>query len=197
MEHPAEAPVDSPVEPPPYQPTNQQTNQPGGDPVFSAEKTPARRATPGKTAYHLWKHVLDVLDRKGFPAPDEKLKEIVGAQIKHLLKAGYPFERVRHFAVELALSWDNSLGHQRLLGLRQAVLQDDADREYRAHEQRTRDLSGPPQDPDTRAALLAGISKAKEAMRAPVLQTRCRNCGWLRDEQSCQRCLYLAHRGIA
>ena len=146
----------------------------------------------------MWKHVLQVLDRKAFPPPDEKLKVIVGAQIKHLLAGGYPYERVLHFAVELALSWDNAKGHQRLLGLRQAVLQDDADREHAAHERRKRDLAGESDDPETRAAILAGIRKAKEALRAPApTQVRCRSCGWLRTVESCERCLYLAHRGIA
>lgn len=77
---------------------------------------------------------MDALDRRAIPAPDEKLKRIVGGQIVALLKAGHSAERIRHFAVELALSWDNAKGHQRLLGLRQAVLQDAADTEYAEHE---------------------------------------------------------------
>lgn len=164
--------------------------QAGEDPVFSAEKTPqaatSRKPRPG---YDILKAVLDALDRRAIPAPDEKLKEIVGGQIKALIKAGYPVERIRRFAVELALSWDNSRGHQRLLGLRQAVLQDDADREYKAHEQRTRDLDGAPQDPDTRAALLAGIRKGKEAMRPS--QTCC-VCGQFTDSK-CPTCVQALH----
>jgi hypothetical protein len=76
------------------------------------------------------------LRRRGFPGPDEKLKRIVGGQINALLKGGYDAVMIRHFAIELALSWDNAKGHQRMLGLRQAVLQKTAELEYEAHDER-------------------------------------------------------------
>ena len=102
------------------------------------------------------KAVVDALDKRGIPRPDEKLKRIVGAQVSTLLRGGYPAEQIRHFAVELALSWDNAKGHQRLLGLRQTVLQDDAEIEYKAHKERKREAANDliPADPAVAIAML-------------------------------------------
>lgn len=110
----------------------------GKDPVSSLRsETPAgERSKKGRGGYAVIKALLDALRSRGIPAPDERLKSIVGAQINALLKGGYDAAMVRHFALELGLSWDNAKGHQRLLGLRQAVLQADAEREYAAHEAR-------------------------------------------------------------
>jgi len=105
---------------------------------------------------------MDATIQRGIPAPDERLKQIVGAQIKSLLRGGYDPERVRHFAVELALSWDNAKGHQRMLGLRQAVLQDSADREYREHEARKREESVAVADPEVAKAFLVAAKRMLE-----------------------------------
>lgn len=165
------------------------------DPVFSAEKTPAGGFPRKPDGYTVLKAVMDALAPRGIPGPDEHLKRIVGAQITALLKGGYDPLRVRHFAVELGLSWDNAKGHQRLLGLRQAVLQDAADREYREHEARLREAAVPIADPAAARAVLAGMKHRLEYR--PEETYPCPDCGWHRTASGCGRCSDLRERGIA
>lgn len=168
----------------------------GGTPFASQTPAGGFPRKPG-TGYAILKALMDALDRRAIPAPDEKLKRIVGGQIKALLKGGYDPVRIRHFAVELALSWDNARGHQRLLGLRQAVLQDAADREYAAHETRLRATSEPIADPAAARAVLAGMKRRLEHRPDdPAATWSCFFCGWQRTAQGCSRCADLAARGI-
>lgn len=132
---------------------------------------------------------MDALARKAIPGPDEKLKRIVGGQIASLLKGGYPTELVRHHVVELGLGWDNAKGHQRLLGLRRAVLQDVADRELAAHQARKRLAEAVPIDPAVARAILNASRRALRGERP--IQSWSVRC----DEGDCERtALYATSR---
>lgn len=151
----------------------------GKDPVSSLRSETPAGGFSGKPAgaYVVLKAIAEQLTRRGIPGPDEKLKRIVGAQISALLRGGYDPERIRHFAIELALSWDNARGHQRLLGLRQAVLQDAADREYAEHERRRRDDAAPVADPAVARAMIGAAKRRLEGRDSVAWGARCAQRG--------------------
>lgn len=71
--------------------------------------------------------------RARLPMLDERLKSIVGTQIKTLLKGGWPQAEIEQAAIDLALAWDEARGHNRLTHLAQRMRLLDADRQRRAH----------------------------------------------------------------
>lgn len=77
--------------------------------------------------------VADALKRAHLPPMDERLKSIVGSQIKTLLAGGWPQREIERAAIDLALAWDEGRGHNRLTHLQQRMRVMDAERKRREH----------------------------------------------------------------
>jgi hypothetical protein len=76
------------------------------------------------------------LREKNFPSIPERVKDIMAAQIGDLLRGGFQFEDIRKAAVELALSWDEKRGHNRLCHLASRVRAAYWNDEQKAHAAR-------------------------------------------------------------
>lgn len=185
-----------------YERPETRDKRPEGEGTSVTAVTAARQRKPKKRwvteKRDLIRDLALAAGRHNQPPIPERAKDILVSAIGSLLNGGYPLELIRRVAISTCLEYDDVRGYSKLTQLRLRV-RAEMQRIIDSNNVRRKSIAlNAPQDPDTRAALLAGIRKAKAEMRAPApSQVRCRNCGWLRDEQSCERCLYLASRGIA
>ena len=96
----------------------------------------ARTPTPTQS---IIADVCAVLRRNHIPDMDERLRSIVGAQIKRLLAGGWPADEIRRAAVDLALAWDEARGHNRLTHLQQRMRLMDAEVQRQRHAELRRE----------------------------------------------------------
>jgi hypothetical protein len=123
---------------------------------------PTRRSRPrvdSAQKYSVIKAIAQALTAKSYPPMDERLKSIVATQVGSLLKGGWPAEEIRHAAIELALAWDSTRGHNRLAHLASRVRAADEARREAEHRERMR----------IERRELAGMAAPGSSMRHPSL----------------------------
>lgn len=161
----------------------------------AAAPRPRKRWAAEKRA--LLVEVTSAAKRHNQPHITEKAKDILLGAIGDLLNDGYPLGLIRTTALNLALDYDDLRGYSKLMHLRGRVRAAAVAAELEAHERRKREEAQTPLDPDTRAAVLALVRQKQAEMRRAPSTFRCSTCGWQRTDDACERCAYLAERGIA
>lgn len=130
-----------------------------------------RRVTAAREKATIIGDVAAALARKGWPGMDVGAKNIVAAQIGHLIRGGYDAAVIRDAALTLALVGDPDSKQPflpenlyRFAHLSRLVRQYYAKADYEQHEQVKAESSRPIEDPRV-AELVAGVARARTMRR--------------------------------
>jgi len=122
----------------PFTETETETETETGTTVTAVTARAASRSSKRPTARGSWDILVEVtkaVKKRGLPAINEGLKDILAGQIGILLRGGWPKTEVERAALDLALAWDEKRGHSRLAHLASRVRAMDADRRIAEHNQ--------------------------------------------------------------